>query len=119
MSIQVSPSPIPNPDGVEIISALLNRDAYLTELLSQCQGLSIQVLEPETNAWLQEVRDRASTVVRQYTLPSTRDEEWRFTDLSSLRQVTFQPVETQSIASLQMNIASLTLPEAANSRWYL
>lgn len=92
---------------------LLDKDAFLTEVLDRCQGLSVQAIEPETVAWVQELRDRAAAVVRLSTFPSTKDEEWRFSDLSSLRQIKFN-VETQT-ASLQ-DIASLTLPEAANSR---
>jgi len=113
MSIQVSPSTIGNPDGVGITSALVERDVYLTELLNSCQGLSIQVLEPELVGWVQEVRDRAAAWVRQYTLPTTRDEEWRFTNLSSLRQVGFQ---ASAKVELPSAIGSLNLTEAANSR---
>jgi Fe-S cluster assembly protein SufD len=113
MSIQVSPSTIGNPDGVGITSALVERDVYLTELLNSCQGLSIQVLEPELVGWVQEVRDRAAACVRQYTLPTTRDEEWRFTNLSSLRQVRFQAAAK---AELPESDITSTLTEAANSR---
>ena len=95
-------------------SALVDRDAYLSELLNQCQGLNIQVLEPETVAWVQEVRDRAFGWARQYTLPTKRDEEWRFTDLSSMRQVAFQASTPQ--VELPLSVASLSLPEAADSR---
>ena len=113
MSIQVSPSPIPNPDEVSLTSALIDRDADLTELLNQCQGLKVQVLEPEMLVWVQELRDRASKWARQYTLPTTQDEEWRFTDLSLLRQVAFQAANQKILASA---VASLTIPEADNSR---
>lgn len=113
MSIQVSPTTIPNPDEF-VTSVLTDRDPYLTELVKQCQGL-IQVIEPETVAWVQELRDRAATLARQYTIPTRSDEEWRFTDLSALRQVTFQAVSEQSPISLS-DIKSLTLPEAVNSR---
>jgi Fe-S cluster assembly protein SufD len=111
MSIQVSPTAIPNPDEL-VTSVLADRDAYLTELVKQCQGL-IQVIEPETVAWVQELRDRAASLARQYTIPTRSDEEWRFTDLSALRQVTFQAV---SAAISLSDIKSLTLPEAVNSR---
>jgi len=117
MSIQVSPTAIPNPDEIGLTSVLADRDAYLTELLKQCQGL-IQVIEPETVAWVQELRDRASAWAHQYTLPTTRDEEWRFTDLSFLRQISFQAVSSEAELSLS-DITPLTLPEAANSRLVL
>ncbi|MBD2208439.1 Fe-S cluster assembly protein SufD [Nostoc linckia FACHB-104] len=96
MTIQVSPSSI---------SSLLDRDDYLT-------GLLAQVTAQPAAGWLQEVSQAAANVVRHSTVPSTRDEEWRFTDLSGLRKVEFQ-VEKQLIST---DIASLTLPEAANSR---
>ncbi|MCC5630856.1 Fe-S cluster assembly protein SufD [Nostoc sphaeroides CHAB 2801] len=107
MSIQVSPSPIPNSNLVSLISPLLDKDTYLTELLNQ-------VTAPKTEGWLQELRQSAANWVRHSTIPTTREEEWRFTDLSSLRKVQFN-VETRnfaSVASVEFDI----LPEAANSR---
>ncbi|MFB2770720.1 Fe-S cluster assembly protein SufD [Pelatocladus sp. BLCC-F211] len=113
MTIQVSPSPIPNSDAASLSATLLDRDAYLTELLNQ-------ITASKSQGWLQVLRDRATNWVRHSTLPTTRDEEWRFTDLSALRQVKFNPVETRSLLAFpQGNFASLQpdiLPETANSR---
>ncbi|MDF5715194.1 MAG: Fe-S cluster assembly protein SufD [Rhizonema sp. NSF051] len=111
MSIQVSPSV-----GSD---TLLDRDDYLTGLLKliveTSPNISLQRIEPQTSAWLQELRQSAALWVRQSTLPTTRDEEWRTTDLSSLRQVQFDNnVETRHSESLDMT--QLTLPEAVNSR---
>ncbi|MEH2148695.1 Fe-S cluster assembly protein SufD [Nostoc sp.] len=103
MSIQISPSPIPNSNAVSLTS-MLDRDDYLTGLLNQ-------VTATKTEGWLQELRQGAANWVRHSTIPTTREEEWRFTDLSSLRKVQFN-VETVNYASLQFDI----LPEAANSR---
>jgi len=64
---------------------------------------------------VQDVRDRAAAWARQFTLPTTRDEEWRFTDLSSLRQVAFQ-ASAQQVELASSSVSALTLPEAANSR---
>ncbi|MEH2373319.1 Fe-S cluster assembly protein SufD [Nostoc sp.] len=104
MSIQVSPSPIPNSNAVSLTSTLLDRDDYLTGLLNQ-------VTATKTEGWLQELRQGAANWVHHSIIPTTREEEWRFTDLSSLRKVQFN-VETGNFASLQFDI----LPEAANSR---
>ncbi|MBW4684300.1 MAG: Fe-S cluster assembly protein SufD [Komarekiella atlantica HA4396-MV6] len=101
MTIQVSPSPIPNSDAG--MTSMLDRDVYLTGLLEQ-------VIATKTEGWLQELRDGAANWVRHSTIPTTREEEWRFTDLSSLRQVQFQ-VKTQSIPT-----DTALIPEAANSR---
>ena len=114
MSIQVYTSPIPNPDELSLTSALVDRDAYLVELLKQCQALNIQLIDPEMVAWVQELRSSAYEWARQYTLPTKRDEEWRFTDLSSMRQVAFQASAPQ--VELPVSVASLIIPEAANSR---
>ncbi|MEH2181341.1 Fe-S cluster assembly protein SufD [Nostoc sp.] len=104
MSIQVSPSPIPNSNAVSLTSTLLDRDDYLTGLLNQ-------VTATKTEGWLQELRQSAANWVRHSIIPTTREEEWRFTDLSSLRKVQFN-LETGNFASLEFDI----LPEAANSR---
>ncbi|MDM9383002.1 Fe-S cluster assembly protein SufD [Chlorogloeopsis sp. ULAP01] len=104
MTISVSPSPIPNSSEVSLATTLLDRDAYLSELLDR-------VSEAKTEGWLQQMRDRAASWVRRSTLPTTRDEEWRFTDLSDLRQVKFS-IPTPSGISVQ----SQTLSETANSR---
>ncbi|MDZ8258635.1 Fe-S cluster assembly protein SufD [Nostoc sp. ChiQUE01b] len=104
MSIQVSPSSIPNSNAVSLTSTLLDRDDCLTGLLNQ-------VTATKTEGWLQELRQGAANWVRHSTIPTTREEEWRFTDLSSLRKLQFN-VEAGNFASLQFDI----LPEAANSR---
>ncbi len=103
MTIQVSPSPIPNSDAVSLMATLLDKDAYLIGLLNQ-------VTASKTEGWLQGLREAAANWVRHSHIPSTREEEWRFTDLSSLRQVEFH-VETLHATSLPE-----ILKEAANSR---
>ncbi|WP_017316114.1 Fe-S cluster assembly protein SufD [Mastigocladopsis repens] len=109
MSVLVSPSSVPNSNPVDLASAVLDRDAYLTELLNQV----VETRHGASLHWLQELHERAALWVRKSVLPTTRDEEWRFTDLSSLRQVQFN-VETLHTTSLQAD--TLFLPEAANSR---
>ena len=45
-------------------------------------------------AWLNKLRAEAVDRVGVLTVPTIRDEEWRFTDLSPLTKVTFQPART-------------------------
>lgn len=104
MTIQVSPSAIANSEAVNLTSTLLDRDAYLLGLLNQ-------VTVPPTEGWLQEVRDSAKNWVRHSVIPTTREEEWRFTDLSELRKVEFQAGKVQPV-----DISALSLSEAVNSR---
>ncbi|HLO89453.1 MAG TPA: Fe-S cluster assembly protein SufD [Nostocaceae cyanobacterium] len=106
MTIQVSPSPIPNGNSLSVTASLLDRDNYLTELLNR-------VTATKSTGWLQELKDNAANWVRHSVIPNTREEEWRFTDLSDLRKIKFENVETFHGTSLQNE---MILPEAENSR---
>jgi len=81
-----------------------------TELLSLYQTQAIAVQNPELASLLQAIRDRAAETVQQSKIPTTRDEEWRFTDLSALKSVNFQaaPSSTPNLMALE----PLLLPEA-------
>ncbi|MBU7583166.1 MAG: Fe-S cluster assembly protein SufD [Nostoc sp. TH1S01] len=99
MSIQVSPSAIPNSDAVSLVSSLLDRDGYLTGLLNQVSVSQADGLE--------ELRQQAANWVRHSTIPTTREEEWRFIDLSELRGVEFR--KAQPVNNVEMlNLTSLT-----------
>lgn len=66
--------------------------------------------------WFQAGRDRATARVQELAIPSTREEEWRFTDLSPLLQVDLQSVG-DALPSLGFSeIQPYLLPEAVNSR---
>jgi len=111
MSIGVSPSFNSVESGAKPV--LQQPDEYLVQQLNQRQALNLQVGTLATR--LENLRDRAVAQVQQLTFPTTRDEEWRFTDLSSLQQITFQaPTKQIEVAGSYLN--SLVLPEAAHSR---
>ncbi len=109
MSIQVSSSTIPNPEELSLTTASERREAYLSGLLNQCQGLDVQVTEPEIAGLLQELRNNASALAKM-AIPTKRDEEWRFTDLSPLLQVEFKKPEIN--LDLVSEINEFILPEA-------
>ena len=44
-------------------------------------------------AWLNQLRSSAVETVSELTIPTTRDEEWRFTDLSMLTKMSLQPAQ--------------------------
>src|ERR687885_273603 len=112
MTVQVSPSTIPNLEDLAVISTLEGQDSKLLSLLNQCQTLAIQAIEPETTALLKQLRDRAARWVKTLTLPTKRDEDWRFTDLSPLWQVNFQTPESQG--EIAESVATeFALPEAS------
>ncbi|ASC74249.1 FeS cluster assembly protein SufD [Halomicronema hongdechloris C2206] len=89
-------------------TAVDRREDYLNHLLSQATQ------QGERSLPLSSLRDTAKALVREQTFPSTRDEEWRFTDLSAMMQLPFQAVET--VGKPQPDLSSLTLAETASSR---
>ncbi|MBD2158495.1 Fe-S cluster assembly protein SufD [Leptolyngbya sp. FACHB-16] len=99
MTIQVSPEI----DGGRFRSAE-KREAYLGRLLELSQANQPLV------EGLGELRERAATLVKERAFPTTRDEEWRFTDLSSLLEITLGSISSIQIDSLD----DYHLSDAAN-----
>ncbi len=95
-------------------TAATERKACLASLLRQRSNLNEQGLGSAA-VWLQKLRNQAADQLQAASIPSTRDEEWRFTDLSALVKTEFEVGSRSPQASLQ-DLAALTLPEAANSR---
>ncbi|MEB3210610.1 MAG: SufD family Fe-S cluster assembly protein, partial [Leptolyngbyaceae bacterium] len=110
MTIQVSsPSQLENGNG-----ATPSQDSYLSGLISIRQPLVTDVRQPNLTSALQDIRDAAADQVRSLSFPSKRDEEWRFTDLSPIRAVNFQPAGTSTrSAEWKDAVQSYLLDEAA------
>ncbi|MBD1937307.1 Fe-S cluster assembly protein SufD [Microcoleus sp. FACHB-68] len=95
---------------------------YLDQLLHEARGGVSRIVPPEfaldaqTAAWLQQVRDHAATWVRELAIPTKRDEEWRFTDLSKLLEVNFAGALPEPPEPADVPIELLMLPEASDSR---
>ncbi|NES79337.1 MULTISPECIES: Fe-S cluster assembly protein SufD [Okeania] len=94
--------------------------SYLDKLLKECcKGVSPTVppefpLDGKMASWLQQVRDRAGTWVRELAFPTKQDEEWRFSDLSAMMKLNFQAPAPVNLDAL--NITPFILPEATDSR---
>jgi Fe-S cluster assembly protein SufD len=82
-------------------------DAYLETLLKQCQG-------QEMNGWWRELRQLAASWVEQSKIPSKKDEDWRFTDLSELLQFNFQLAPKATVTPDLL--VGLGLPECDRAR---
>jgi Fe-S cluster assembly protein SufD len=78
--------------------------ATLTELIP---------LTPPANPQLQDIRTQASAYLQEENIPTNRDEEWRFTNLSPLLAQTFAAPSQQLPL---VNINGLVIPEAPDSR---
>ena len=79
---------------------------YLESLLARQPQLAATPL-----AWLNALREEAVNCVSVLTLPTTRDEEWRFTDISLLTNMSFAPA--LSVTCLEaVDVAHFYIEEA-------
>jgi Fe-S cluster assembly protein SufD len=86
----------------------LTAETYLDSLL-RGQGS----LPRGPRGWLDALRADALERANALSVPTTRDEEWRYTDLSPLYQSSYQPAETAGeIAAV--DIAGFEVPEAGS-----
>ncbi len=113
MSIQVSAptaaiATAPNTGG--------DRATYLRQLLSQRSDLPTQNLPSEGVAALQELRNQAVARLQGLSLPSNKDEAWRFTDLGGLLKQEVQRVEVDATAIAPESLSDLAIPEAEQTR---
>ncbi len=77
---------------------------YLTGLLAGRPAAPATPL-----AWFNNLRAHAVDRVGAATVPTTRDEDWRFTDISPLTKISFQPVRAAS-ALAAADIGQFVLP---------
>ena len=66
---------------------------------------------PSRLGWLNERRAQALERANALTVPTTRDEEWRFTDITPLTRIHFQPAAAAPGLAMA-DIASFIAPEA-------
>jgi Fe-S cluster assembly protein SufD len=80
-----------------------NHDTYLTQLLTNLQT------KTPSPAWLQTLQNQATAFLQEETIPSSKNEEWRFTNLNGLLTHQFIAPSSQQ---LSININSFHLAEA-------
>ena len=81
-------------------------NSYLAGLLSGQPGLPSSPL-----GWFNRLRADAVDRVGALTVPTTRDEDWRFTDISPLTKQSFQPTRRTQVLDAAA-VSPLVLPEA-------
>jgi Fe-S cluster assembly protein SufD len=77
---------------------------YIEALLQGCE------LPRGGLGWLNERRAQALERANALTVPTTRDEEWRFTDITPLTRVQFRPAAARRLATA--DVVPFLLPEA-------
>ena len=85
------------------------RDVYLQGLLKQWEGGS-----DRPDNWLGKLRQTAAEQVIRSSLPTRKDEDWRFTDLAELTQLNFRVAQLVTVTTEA--IEGLIIPEASRSR---
>jgi Fe-S cluster assembly protein SufD len=92
------------------IAPQVDRAAYLADLVQMRSPL------PAELDWLNPIRDRATARLQELAIPSTRDENWRFTDLAGLLKHHFTGLNAEPAQPGFANLEPFLLPEASHSR---
>jgi len=108
MAIQVSDSGASNTSAPKRV----DRREALQKLLEGRVSLDTASTNHDALNPFSTIRDRAASEVRSLSLPSTRDEEWRFFDFSPLLEQEFQTVANQDLGVTKTDLESFDLPEA-------
>jgi Fe-S cluster assembly protein SufD len=85
----------------------------MTPTTKNCHTLSQLLIPPPANPQLQQLRTQATGYLQEETIPTSKNEEWKFTDLSPLLAQTFTAPSPQIPP---VNIHGLILPEAPDTR---
>jgi Fe-S cluster assembly protein SufD len=95
-------SVVPDVGAVTTAPGKVDRTTYLANLLK---------LRREATPGLQQLREQAAAIVQELAIPSTRDENWRFTDLSKLLGYTWQLADAEQTLEA---CDHLVVPEAGS-----
>ncbi|NBQ69125.1 MAG: Fe-S cluster assembly protein SufD [Nitrosomonadaceae bacterium] len=79
----------------------------------ECLLKSWQAKPAESRAWLNQLRAQAIDCVSTQKLPTKRDEEWRFTDISPLTTLPYRPSQSDSTLKIE-DIQHFFLDDAKN-----
>jgi len=79
----------------------------------ECLLKSWQAKPAESRAWLNQLRAQAIDCVSTQKLPTKRDEEWRFTDISPLTALPYRPSQPDSTLKIE-DIQHFFLDDAKN-----
>lgn len=94
-----------------MITQVANKESFLPKLVNQYCKLGKD--KHESCAYgLKDLRDAAAEYVLGSKFPTTKDEEWRFTDISPLLEITLQVPELSHEPNLAL--PSLSLPVSSN-----
>ena len=94
-------------------------DRFLGNILEQRFPVPADQLDQETGEWLQNIREQSASWISKLTLPTTKEEEWRFTDISELLDLDIVAPESFTDKGKQPFFSKddiTTIPEAEDTR---
>ena len=62
----------------------IKEDVFLSKILQQRPDAPVDKLDRETGEWLTNVREQSASWVSRLSVPTKKDEEWRFTDIAEI-----------------------------------
>jgi len=67
-------------------------------------------------SWLQRLRENAMARVEEVGFPTTKDEEWKYTNVAPIAKAGFRPLLPEETATAQIDFSSFGIPETKDSR---
>lgn len=117
MTVQVSPALAGLGGSRSPDDSVTSPATYRTAYLANLQRLAAaQASNGPAVAWLTQLRSQAAAHLSELSLPTTHDEDWRFTDLSALLEVTIAGTGELAQPLAADAIASFSLPESSTSQ---
>jgi Fe-S cluster assembly protein SufD len=115
MTIQVSDAQFPSQVNDRMATTNGN-DRFLSSILQARSEIDSQALGTELAAKITQLRHSASDRLKFLQVPTTKDEDWKYTDLSALIKLDlYSPQVRDDVDQIGKQIAQHVLPEAANS----
>ena len=85
-------------------TSLVQEDVFLAKILQQRPVAPVDKLDKETGGWLTELREQSASWVSRLTVPTKKDEEWRFTDISEILDLDIVTPQIFSLNGISQNI---------------
>ncbi len=84
--------------------SLVQEDVFLSKILQQRPTAPVDQLDKETGDWLTELREQSASWISRLTVPTKKDEEWRFTDISEILDLDIVAPQICSLNGIPQNI---------------
>ena len=95
----------------------IKEDIFLSKILQQRPDAPTDKLDKETGEWLTNLREQAASWVSRLNVPTKKEEEWRFTDISEISDLDIvSPTPKKHSFEVEIHEMVDILPEAEDTR---